>query len=396
MSKQNQSLSWFLAVSVLIARAIQMATSTLDGVRGYGDFLHFFQLASLEGWPYINYWIEFPPFFPILIKVIHWVSGGREHGFDYILGMLLVIACSLSILLFAKILHLINPDKEQIIPLLAYSFLLVSVPYNWWYFDPIPVLFLLLGIYCGLTNGIRFMILAISMGALFKWFPLLGVLITWDKRKIKNFILITALSAGIVVIAYGVIWLINPEFTISSLKSQGVKGSWETVWALVDGNYQTGNFGALSEYRTPLESGKTYGNPARIPPWLTLVLFAVLGIWGLFRNPSGETIGKVAAIGWGLCLLFLWSLGWSPQWILYLIPLILLPFPMRLALLYNLTLVGINILEWPILLSRGWFWSLNYTVPIRFMVLALLAYGFLSVMRGTIQAYQPTDPPDEH
>jgi hypothetical protein len=77
-----------------------------------------------------------------------------------------------------------------------------------------------------------------------------------------------------------------------------------------------------------------------------------------------------------LCLFFLWSKGWSPQWQVMLIPLILLVFPNGHGALYCVVLGFVNFLEWPVILSRGLNRLLIVTVPLRtlFMLLLLLEF----------------------
>ena len=64
----------------------------------------------------------------------------------------------------------------------------------------------------------------------------------------------------------------------------------------------------------------------------------------------------------------------EPAWLLYLLPLILLTLPERLALLLSGLLVLVNLLEWPLLLSRGMFTALPLTILLRTFLLLLLAW----------------------
>jgi len=45
---------------------------------------------------------------------------------------------------------------------------------------------------------------------------------------------------------------------------------------------------------------------------------------GLLQSQAGGDRQKLALVGWCWCLFLLWSPGWSPQWLLYLLPLVLL------------------------------------------------------------------------
>ena len=83
------------------------------------------------------------------------------------------------------------------------------------------------------------------------------------------------------------------------------------------------------------------------------------------------------------CLVFfLWSKGWSPQWLVMLIPFVLIALPLRRALLYILILSFINLAEWPVFLSRGMNQWLYLTIPLRTVVFVLLLIELAQAMRA--------------
>jgi hypothetical protein len=61
---------------------------------------------------------------------------------------------------------------------------------------------------------------------------------------------------------------------------------------------------------------------------------------------------------------------------MYLLPLILLILPERKATLLAVIMVLVNLMEWPVLLSRGYFNSLWFTIPLRTALTVLLAVEF--------------------
>jgi hypothetical protein len=145
---------------------------------------------------------------------------------------------------------------------------------------------------------------------------------------------------------------------------------------MVDGNYATGSFGDLSDHFDVNRATQPINNPARIPPWLTFIPF---GLWGLFilirpRTLTDANFDIVAFTTLTFILFLLWSPGWSPQWQTFLIPLFLLTFPQRRAVLLIIALGFINFLEWPIILSRGMNDLLPLTIIVRTLVFVLLAY----------------------
>jgi hypothetical protein len=362
--------------SFLFARMLTVVTLPIDGLRGYGDFTHFFQLASLPGWPFLNYWVEFPPIFPFLSAILYRLASGQEHVYDYLLIILLTLADAGSLYFFYRIADRIQDEITGFRRVFIYLLLLSVLAYGWWYFDPIAVFTLLCGMSLILDSRDKLAGAALGIGLLVKLFPILALVGLWKSRSWRKILLIIAIPFSIGLIIYGVLWVKSANFTAASLQSQWSKGSWETVWALIDGNYRTGNFGPELERLNAGMATATRENLAVIPGWIPFLLFGAIGVACLLKiNPKND-LQKISIIGFAWSLFLLASPGWSPQWILYIIPLILLTFPERLAYILGALIVLINLLEWPILLSRGLFWGLNLTVPLRTVVFILMAVEF--------------------
>lgn len=372
----------------LAARLMTFLALPLEGLLGYGDFIHFYRLAALPGWPYLHAWMEFPPIFPMLCEILYRLGGGQEHVFDYLLALTLTLADAGNLLLLARLAGKIHPPAEALRRAVGYWLVLATLAYGWWYFDPLAVLALLLGLNGLVDCRAGSAGLALGGGVLVKLFPGLALAAAWKLLPWKQALKTTLITLGVAGAVYGGLWLASPQFTRASLISQGAKGSWETVWALVDGNLRTGNFGPESERLTAETAGRSMGNPARIPTWATLLVFGAVGLWGWLRADLREDAPRrtIALVGWTWSLFLPWSPGWSPQWILYLLPLIILALPERMAVLMGVTLIFANLMEWPVLLSRGMFWSLLLTVPLRTLLLALLAVLFYQTMTGQDRA----------
>jgi hypothetical protein len=84
----------------------------------------------------------------------------------------------------------------------------------------------------------------------------------------------------------------------------------------------------------------------------------------------------VAFVGITWIVHLLWNPGWSPQWILYLIPLILLSFSWEKGMRWTLLLVLLTIFEWPLVLGRHAWVGLWVIVPLRMLLFAVLLYGW--------------------
>jgi hypothetical protein len=364
-----------LPLLFLASRFILLLSMSVEGLRGYGDFIHFYRLGRM-GLPFLDLWVEFPPLFPFLSTLLAQLAGERQHVYDYLLVILLTLFDAGNIILFARLSGRVYTRGSGWLRALAYTVILIPLAYGWWFFDPISVFFMLLGLYWLLAGRDYPAGVAIGLGALTKWFPALILPLVWKLRPVKQALKISAFSIGWVILVYAGLYTASPSLTFASLSSQGSKGSWESVWALLDGNLQTGNFGPEAERFDAGSARLPRGEPARLPSWLTLIPFVVLGAWLWWKAHLQDDRGAVAFLGLSWCIFLLWSPGWSPQWVLYLLPLILLALPEREALLLSLALVLINVLEWPVMLSRGYNWGLWLTIPVRTVLIVLLAVEF--------------------
>jgi hypothetical protein len=371
--KSLAQYSWFIPLLFVLVRLMMVITFPLEGLYGFGDIKHFYNLAQL-GWPYLDYWVEFPPIFPFLSSLLYRLAGIREHIYVYSLVIILSLVQALTIYVFIKLCELTHEGITSVWRIFMYTLLTVGLAYGWWYFDPLAVLFTLLGIYYIITGRDTRAGIALAAGILVKIFPLLVIPAVWRFRSLKRSLKITLIAIGLSALIYIGLYVISPANTTASLGSQLHKGSWETIWALIDGNYNTGNFGPLQERLDPVFAFDLQGKSALLSPSITLILFVLVGIWLFYRARLERPVTLIAFIGLTWCIFLFWSPGWSPQWVLYLIPLILLTLEERDAILITIILILVNLLEWPVLLSRGYQWGLMLTIPLRTLVMLLLSW----------------------
>jgi hypothetical protein len=288
-----------------------------------------------------------------------------------------------SIILFCRLARrLFNEDRAVQLGWVYFA-ILIGLSYGWWYFDPISVFTLLMALNFLLEGKDLKAGLALGVGILTKWFPALVFPFAWKARPPRRAILVIGLAISVTVFIFGALYLLSPDFTLSSIRSQSSKGSWETIWALIDGNLSTGNFGPLSERFDPKAALQLRGNPAKVNPLLTLLGFAGVGVWIFTRVKSKNTRVLISFLGLTWCMFLLWSPGWSPQWILHLIPLILLTLDMRQGVFFSINLILVSLMEWPVLLSRGRFDLLWLPVVIRTFLLIVLGIVFTGITLGT-------------
>lgn len=365
-----------IPIAFLVIRSIMFLSLPLEGIRGYGDYWNFYHIADL-GWPFFDHWVEFPPIFPFLSRLIYLLVGGRQHAYEYLLAFLLTGIQAGNLFVLGKITDEVLSREETQKRIIVYFALLVGLFYGWAYFEPLAVMTLLLGIYWFLIGKDKAAAVILGAGGLVKWFPLLAIPAIWKRRTVKKALLLTLITLSIVIVVWGGLYLLSPAMTRASLASQWNKGSWETIWALLDGNLRTGNFGSQIDRKLPQTAFQISAHPSTIPSWLTLIFFGGGGVWVFIRSKIKTKKDLLSFIGLTLVIFFLWSPGYSPQWILYVLPFLILLLPLKRSVLFSLTMVLVHILEWPILLSRGQFNSLWVIIPLRtvlYIVLGILFY----------------------
>lgn len=372
------------AILFFITRMIFILSVPFSAVTGYGDYWNFFNQAGM-GVPYLDFWTEFPPVFPFLSRLIYLISSGREQAYVYLLVGFFTLVQAATLFVFIRINEMIYPENNRVWRTALYFAVTVGLFYGWAYFDSLAVLFFMLGIYWLLRKKSLKLALGVAAGGLAKWFPLIIIPAIWKMWSWKKAVQITAVILSMLLIIWGVLYFLAPDFTSVSLRSQGNKGSWETIWALLDGNRNTGNFGAEVNRRVPeLPIFLSNRQPALISPWLSLTAFSLFGFWLFCKLKLDNRLEVLAFIGLTLIIFFLWSPGYSPQWMLFLLPLVLLIFPLREGVAAGVTLALISLLEWPILLSRGLFEFLPGLIILRAGLFILIGFRFYQIASGRL------------
>lgn len=366
-----------------------------DQLARWSDYHYYYDIASWieRGWlPYIHYWVEYPPLFPYLSVLLYLLT---PHYSAYATALALVqLAFEIgSLVLLYRLARQALGEARADRVVWAYALLFVPVATWWLSFDAITTFFLLLTIERYLAGRQTQSALAMGVGALVKWFPLLFLPAAIRfRRDWRGAIGYAAVAVAVVALVLGLLAAFSPTYTFASLRSLGSRASWQTVWALLDGNLGTGAYHA--DRLDPAAAALFQGNPARVPSWLTLLFFGGLYLWLWWRTPgTGEPRRVLRFTTLTVLLFFLWSRGWSPQWLGMLAPLVLLSLPLERAVLYLVVLTFINIAEWPVLLSRGMNEWLYLTVPLRtglFVLLAVELWRTAGPMRGCRKNYGPT------
>ncbi len=348
------------------------------GVTALGDFYTHYQIAdTLPGLPYRDYWVEFPPVWPFLVEGTYALTGNFT-AFANLLYLLLLGVEVGNLGLVRALGERLHGAGEA----LAWAYALFAAPLVMlgWNFESLVSFSLLSVLWAslprakGATRG-PLMVLALAFGILTKYVPLLALPLVWKFAPRGVAWRVTAGTGLVVGLVLGGLLLWGGETARYSLTVQFDKPSYQTVWALLDGEYGTGSFpGAAFRTQTGLDLS---GQPT-IPGLVRLLPFAVLGAW-LFWRPIPDTPEmRLAFLSVTLWLFMLWSQGWSPQWLVVLTPLMILNFPSRLGILLVLLLSFGALIEYPLLFRQ----SAGTTNIIQGT--ARLSFALLVMMRSVI------------
>jgi hypothetical protein len=374
----------------------------------YGDYQHYFNLADMSRpggctaatgagqgcLPFIDYWYEFPPIFPYLNIAIYHLAGQQLKNYIVLLAFVLLLVECANLYLLYRLSSVLYGRGQAINTAWIYTSLFVPVFFWLGNFDALTTFFILLGLYSLIENKNKLLALALGLGTMVKFLPVILLATVWRMRGVKSAVGYGLVTLLISLVIFGPFALLNPRLTLASLQAQAGKSSYQTVWALLDGNTGTGNFGPLIDHFDPAKAAQPVGKPARIPTWLTLIPFGLLGLL-ILKQPSAlarPELDGVVFTTLTFIIFFLWSQGWSPQWQTFLIPLLLLALPQRQALLFIIGLGFVNFLEWPIILSRGLNQLLPLTIIIRTTMFILLAIELYRSLAGaTLPGWRKVD-----
>ena len=169
----------------------------------------------------------------------------------------------------------------------------------------------------------------------------------------------------------------NPDLIFGPQQITAARQPWETVWALIDGNYE---YGVIPLDMRDLSWTPGDAPPSRIP-WLPVTVIFGL-IYALFYTRPiawGHPRAAIAFVGFTLCLFMLWSKGYSPQWLGWPLFFMALLLPNLRGVVYGTILSIANIIEgnFFFIIFPEDRWLLTATVLIRTFLLIVLAAEFL-------------------
>jgi hypothetical protein len=137
-------------------------------------------------------------------------------------------------------------------------------------------------------------------------------------------------SAALAIAILAVPFLLTaPATFLATFRNVLARGSWESPWALLDGHYGSGVVASLSD-RLYFNDSASWGQPSRFPIiwWLVVI---VCGAFYVSRFRIALRVrtprAAVAVTALAMALLMLLSTGFSVQFIVWIVPFVVLLMP---------------------------------------------------------------------
>ncbi|HJX37239.1 MAG TPA: glycosyltransferase 87 family protein [Anaerolineae bacterium] len=346
------------------------------------SYLPFAQWSDRGLYPFVHYWLEWPPLFAWLVVGVYRLSlllpqwTDPRLWYNTLLGLsFMPFEIGNFVLIYLLGQEIYDRGKALICALIYASLFAPLYVWSGWN-DSLPVFFFLLGLYLLLKRkGVAGGAVA-GIGFWVKVTPLLllpiGLRVLEGVRRKVGFLVASLLALAGVGLPFA---LVNRGFLWAFFANLLGRSSWETIWALWDGYY---SYGVVTADRLSVPSDfNTHSSSA---PWAAITLvFAVLLLWLYTRKIDyTDKVRSVALAGLTMNLFMLYSKGYSPQFIVQLIPFVVLLLPNLRGVAYIILLDAINFLEATVyfIVLPDQTWLLVTTVLLRTLLLVALSFEY--------------------
>lgn len=364
--REHQDFWTLLALAAAFRLPLLLVVWGID----YWFYLSLGKLSNFGYYPYLHYWLEYPPVFPWIAVAAYrfaltfppTIYGDFETTYHLVLGAPLIGAELAVIGLIYAIGLRLGPREEALRRAALYAALFWPVLVALGWYDALPAAMLLLGLYLVLRGRAGGAGLLAGLGFMTKVFPVLlfPVAVKFLPRRRDRIRAVAGTLIVTVAIAGPLLWL-SPTYFVASYRATLSRSAWETVWALLDGYYSYGKVAPLGVRFDPSTAGYV-AYESGVPTLPVAGAFAAL-FAGLWLRPAARTPRNVVLFTAISTLLFLlYSKGYSPQFILYVLPFVALLLPWRRALGYALALSLLNLLEWP--LYHEWLGEVHWVLAV--------------------------------
>jgi len=361
------------------------------------DSAYHFQLGRLAAggaYPFVNYWVEYPPFFPWLSVLAYKISAllpswiDQRFWFNLALHGLIIPFDIANVVLIYHLSKRVNGESLAIKSAWLYAILFVPLFVVLGWFESIALCFTLLALWAILSDRPILAGIAIGLGILVKPYVVLigavALLIYLRKDRRALIQLVKLIAAGALMLLLGLLpFLIAvPQMVLAHFDTLLTLPGWSSPYALIDGVIKHVDPKVADRFDVALAASPLV--PSRIPWGIVTAVFGVIYLvllwramkrtWslraqpakqspptngnassasGLLAIPQGRFAVTEARTAIGLAALtfifyLLWSKGFSPQWVLYLIAFLCILLPTFLGTVLIAVLEVLYVIEWPI------------------------------------------------
>lgn len=409
---------WLLAISFrLLALLLFRPGGFITDFSDFDFYATWGTLTPMGYHAYDNLWTAYPPLFPlVMLNVYEWASRippwiDPRFFFHLLFGLVLLCFEAGNLIIIYRLAGRLGqqettpPPAGYSSPALAavsfYALCFVPVYTLLGWFESMPLFFLLLGLDLLLIPrawGWLGSAVAAGLGFLTKLTPIillpvairwLGARLSWEAVRREWFnphhpgnllrptLYVLVFVAVVVGIGYPLVSA-NPSLALSSFTIQSIRSPWQSIWAVIDGSYEAGvvalDMRNLEGLGAPLWQSKI--------PWGWVgVAFLLLYLW-LYTRPYDWTRVRtlLAFTATSVILLFLYSKGWSPQFLVWILAFLALLLPTLRGVVLAILLSLVNVVESHVFLIMlpSEHWLLVATVIVRTLLLLLLMVEFLA------------------
>ncbi len=356
----------------------------LGELSNFGYYRLLLDFTNMGYYPFVDFWVEYPPVFTWVMVSLYRLSllipaWPQPGTWFYILlsTFLAVVEAGNLILLYGIGRRLYGPDRAIRLAWI-YTALLNPVLTLLGAFDGMGLFFMLLALLWTLDRRAVASGVAAGLGFMTKVLPIAVVPAALQhlNRASARIKLLVAVALTILLIAAPFL-VVGPDYLIQSLKSPMLRASWETVWALLDGYYSYGIAGGWDRF-DPAQAGAAQ-HPSQLPWTVITIGFGLLFLALYTRRVDWTDRRRVVAFA-ALThnLLVLYAKGYSPQFLITLLPFVILLIPGWRGVAYALLLSVINVVEFPIyfLVLPDQHWLLTGTVLLRTLILVVVSVEY--------------------
>ncbi len=383
----------------------------LGDISDYSYYMLWGEMGARGYRTFETLWSIYPPLFPALMlpvfelasRVPPWIEP--QLSFTILFGSLLLLFDTGNLVLIYRLAGKLALDEggdpaAVLRAPLFYALLFAPFFTLLGWFEPMPLFFLLLGLDLMVSSrrgAWAGSAVAVALGFLTKLTPIvllpvavrrLGARLSWDAARNEWF---SRRSAGnllrpllYVLVTIGTVaalgyWLVGGrlELAFTSLTLNTNRPPWQSVWALLEGYTSYG--------LVPLDQRNLQGLSRTLwqgwLPWTWITIgFLALYLWLYTRRYDwARTRTAVAFSGVSVIWLLLYSRGWSPQFLVWVLAFVVLLVPSARGVALALTLTFLNVIESNVYLTLlpGETWILTGTVLLRTALLIIVAGEFL-------------------